>query len=45
MISGNAFGAAPGSGPTSSWNPYESVNEMPIAVISAVSRGFSRSGR
>ena len=36
---------APGRKPMSSWKPYESANEMPMAVISAVSRGFSRSGR
>ena len=36
---------APGTKPKSSWKPYESVNEMPMAVMSAVSRGFSRSGR
>jgi hypothetical protein len=40
MISGNARGDAPGSGPKSSWNPYSRVKEIPIAVISEVSRGF-----
>ena len=50
MISGKAFGAAPGSrvmSPifVSTWNEYEMKKLMPMAVIRAVSFGFSRSGR